>query len=56
MQNICFHCGSTSVIWDNDYDYEDCGLEGYGIVHLLHCKDCGAEIEYRVPYVPKEEE
>lgn len=45
----CFHCGSHSVIWDNDFTYEDVGLDGEGIVQMLHCANCGAEIEYRIP-------
>ena len=45
----CFNCGEDSVIWDNDYDFEDMGYEGKGIVHCYHCFNCGAEIEVRVP-------
>lgn len=45
----CFHCLSNSVIWDADFDFEDFGYEGQGIVHICHCTNCGAEIEYRVP-------
>lgn len=48
----CFHCGSRSVCWDSDFDFEDFGMEGEGIVHVLHCSNCGAEIEY---YIPMEE-
>ena len=45
----CFACGSRSVVWQCDYDYSDFGYEGEGIVHICHCVNCGAEIEYRVP-------
>ena len=45
----CFHCLSDSVIWDADFDFEDFGYEGQGVVHICHCTNCGAEIEYRVP-------
>jgi transcription elongation factor Elf1 len=45
----CFHCGARAVIWDCDYDFEDFGYEGEGIVHILHCSNCGAEIEYDIP-------
>lgn len=38
-----------SVVWDSDYDFEDFGYDGEGIVHMCHCTNCGAEIEYRVP-------
>lgn len=45
----CFHCGGSNVIWDNDFSFEDYGYEGEGIMHVLHCPDCGATIEYYVP-------
>lgn len=44
----CFHCLSDSVIWDSDFSFEDCGYEGEGIVHICHCTNYGAEIEYRI--------
>ena len=44
----CFHCGSQSVIWDNDHMFDELGYDGYGMVHLCHCMNCGAEIEYRI--------
>ena len=48
-RNVCFHCGGT-LIWDNDFSYEDYDLWDYdGIVHVLHCADCGAEVEYYIP-------
>ena len=49
----CFHCGNKTVIWDCDYDYEDYGFDGDGIVHVCHCSACGADIEY---YIDCEEE
>ena len=45
----CFHCGHRSVIWDNDFSFEDFCYEGEGIVQICHCMHCGAEIEYRIP-------
>lgn len=45
----CFHCLTKSVIWDNDFSFEDFGYEGNGIVQICHCTHCGAEIEYKVP-------
>lgn len=44
----CFHCGARAVIWDNDFSFEDVGREGEGIVHMCHCTNCGAEIEYSI--------
>lgn len=42
----CFHCLQRSVVWDNDYNPEDVGYDGEGVVHMLHCSNCGAMIEY----------
>lgn len=50
----CFHCGGT-VCWDSDFDFEDYGYEGEGIVHICHCMNCGAEIEYDVPIGGRED-
>ena len=44
----CFNCLSRSVILDADFDFSDFGYEGEGIVHVCHCTNCGAEIEYRI--------
>lgn len=44
----CFHCGSRSVIWDSDFDAEDFGYEQQGIVHVCHCTNCGAQIQYTI--------
>ena len=49
----CFNCGEKSVIWDSDFDFEDFGMEGEGIVHVCHCTNCNAQITY---YVPLEDE
>lgn len=45
----CFHCGCRSVIWQCDYMFDEFGYEGEGIIHICHCENCGAEIEYRIP-------
>lgn len=52
----CFHCLSDGVIWDGDFDFGDFGYEGQGIVHICHCVNCGAEIEYRIPICDDAEE
>lgn len=44
----CFNCLCNSLVWQSDFDYEDFGYEGEGIVHILVCSNCGAEVEYRV--------
>lgn len=52
----CFHCGQNTVHWEADFDFEDYGLEGEGIVHVCHCCNCGADIEYYVKNIEPEEE
>lgn len=52
----CFHCLMRSVIWQADFDPEDYGMEGEGIVHTLHCSNCGADIVYYVPANPSPDE
>ena len=42
----CFHCGQRAVLWDCDYDTEDIGYDKPGLVHMCHCTNCNAEIEY----------
>lgn len=44
----CFHCGAIAVGWCADFDFEDFGYEGEGIVHVCQCQNCGAEIYYLV--------
>lgn len=44
----CFHCLNENVVWDSDFDFEDYGLDGTGIVHHCHCTNCGAEIDYYI--------
>ena len=36
----CFHCGEKAVIWDGDFDFDDYGYEGEGIIHCCHCTNC----------------
>ena len=44
---VCFHCGEDAVIWGCDFTFEDYDiLDKNGIVHELHCTNCGAEIVY----------
>ena len=51
----CFHCLHDTVIWDSDFDFDDLGYEGHGIVHFCHCTHCGAEIEYRIAFEENED-
>lgn len=52
----CFHCGEKAVIWDGDFDFDDYGYEGEGIIHCCHCTNCGAEIEYKILIGSEEDE
>ena len=52
----CFHCREKMVVWDIDFSFEDMGYEGDGIVHICHCNNCGAEIEYAVSLSDDSEE
>lgn len=51
----CFHCGEHEVVWMADFDGEDYGYEG-GLVHVLRCLNCGAEITYYIPDEVEENE
>ena len=52
----CFHCLQKSVIWDSDFDFEDFGYDGEGVIHVCHCVNCGADIEYRIRTDNQEDE
>lgn len=52
----CFHCGCRSVVWQNDFSFEDYGLDGDGIVQCLQCSNCGAWIEYYIPLENEEDD
>ena len=46
----CPVCGGKhTMCWDGDSTFEDVGMDGDGIVSMLHCVNCEAEIELRVP-------
>lgn len=51
----CFHCGQRAVIWGADFTIEEMGGEGEGIVHVCHCENCGALIEYWIQFDSEEE-
>lgn len=52
----CFHCLNNTLCWDCDYDFADFGYDGEGIVQILHCASCGAEVEYRISLEEESEE
>ena len=40
----CFKCDSK-VIWQNDFDTEDIGIEEEGIVSYYVCSECNSHYE-----------
>jgi len=53
----CWHCGSD-LIWGNDFDFEDYGYEGEGIISHLTCpnKQCNSWVEIYLPISKVEDE
>ena len=47
----CYHCGEETVGWVGDFTFEDyCDDDGDGIYQIFHCGNCGADIEFRIPF------
>ena len=44
-RTFCWFCG-CEMIWGADFDYEDYGLEGSGVVATLSCPNCDAYCEF----------
>ena len=44
----CYRC-NNELIWGGDFDYEDYGLPGEGIVTNLSCSRCGSYVEVYLP-------
>ena len=45
VRDTCWYCGGK-LCWDSDYNYDEVFGEGEGIVTMLHCINCGAEVQY----------
>ena len=43
--DVWWVCGGR-LIWGADFNAEDYGYEGDGIVAVLHCSDCEAQVTY----------
>lgn len=41
----CWFCGN-GMIWGCDFDFEDYGLDGEGVVAILSCPNCKATAEF----------
>jgi len=52
----CFNCLTNGVMWMSDFDFSDYGMEGSGVIHVCHCANCGADIEYYCADEEKETE
>ena len=50
----CPICGNE-MIWQSDFDFEDYGLEGDGIVQNHHCPKCGTDVVVMTPIGGEEE-
>lgn len=44
-RDVCWFCGGK-LCWDSDYNYDEIYGEGEGIVAMLHCTKCEAEVQY----------
>ena len=44
-RDVCWLCGGK-LIWGADFDAQDYGCEGDGIVATLSCSDCNANVTY----------
>jgi len=45
---LCWNC-KHPLIWGSDFDYEDYGLEGPGIVSEFSCSNCPATCTFYLP-------
>ena len=45
----CWHC-QTELIWGCDFDFEDYGIEGEGIVSSFSCPNCPVTAEVYLPF------
>lgn len=47
----CYICGEE-LYWQNNFTYDEVGLEGNGILHTLYCNHCESSYEIMQP-LPK---
>lgn len=50
---ICWFCKSK-MIWQSDFNYEDFGRRGEGVVAILCCSSCDASAEFSLPNSEKD--
>jgi len=46
MSTKCWFCGEN-MVWNSDFNFEDYGYEGEGIVVELICPNCEATAEFK---------
>ena len=44
----CFNCRQKKIVWQSDFDAEDCGYDFKGIVSMYTCANCGANYEVSI--------
>lgn len=51
----CFHCMQRAAIWDADFNADEYGYDDPdGVIHELHCCNCGARITVYVAGIDEE--
>jgi len=45
---LCYNC-EADMIWGNDFDFDDFGYEGEGIVSCFTCPKCDTYAEFVIP-------
>ena len=50
----CYSC-DKELIWGGDHTYEECDMEGEGIVSNLSCLDCDSVVLVYTPSGEKDE-
>ena len=44
-RTTCWYCGGE-IFWQSDFNYDEVFGEGEGIVTILQCSQCTADIQY----------
>ena len=52
---ICWHCFDDSVHYENEFTFEEYGLQGEGTVTTYHCETCGANFASMVETTTEKE-
>ncbi|WP_075367454.1 hypothetical protein [Desulfosporosinus metallidurans] len=51
----CYFC-CTELRWSSDFAFDDCGIEGDGIVATFSCPECGATAEFTSKITDEDED